>query len=130
MTVARVKITDAIWMDVDSDKEVDLFKGMARVQEIFQHSQCGKCGNKDVRFVCRQDKDDNDWLEIVCQSIQCRAKLVFGQVKGKGGEIYPKHRWSLLSDTQKQGRADEEAYAEQHSGFLPNKGWFVYKKKD
>jgi len=128
--LARIRITDSIWIDVDSEREVDLFKGMARVQEIFQHDRCGKCKNSDVKFVCRQDSDDNDWLEIVCQSLQCRAKLIFGQTKGKGGEIYPKHRWNLLSETQQKQRSDEEEYAEQHSGFLPNGGWFIYKRKE
>ena len=69
---------------------------------------------------------DNDWLEVTCQD--CRAKLVFGRTK-KGGLIFPKIRWDQLSEKQKEQRANENVYAEKHRGYLPNKGWFIYKPK-
>ncbi len=129
--LARIKVSDNIWIETDSDSEAELFKSVARVQEIFQHETCGRCGNKNVKFVCRPDKDENEWLEIVCQDFaKCGAKLVFSQKKGKGGIIYHKNRWDKLSATQQKERADEKEYAESHNGFLPNNGWFVYKRKD
>lgn len=127
---AQVKINDKLSISIESEQEVELFKRIARVQEVYDHSKCGKCQGTDTKFVCRKDKDENDWLEIVCQNNKCRAKLVFGQVKGKSGEIFPKVRWNNLSETQQQQRSDEKDFAEAHNGWLPNGGWFVYNKKD
>ncbi len=128
--IIRVKINDDIWIEEESEKEVDTFKAASRISEVFKHGKCGKCGCTDTKFVCRPDTEGNEWLEIVCQNFQmCGAKLVYGQRKGKGGEIYPKIRWNNLSDTQKEQRKGEEDYAESHSGFLPNGGWFIFKKK-
>jgi len=127
MATVRVKINDGLWIEDDADKEVDVFKAAARLTEVFQHTNCGKCKSSSVRFVCRKDKDENDWLEIVCR--ECGAKLIFGAKKGKGGEIYPKVRWNNLSETQQQERADEEAYAEDHWGNLPYGGWYHFKRK-
>jgi len=80
--------------------------------------------------VCRKDSSDNDWLEIVCENwTDCGAKLVFGQTKGKSGDIYPKIRWNNLSATQKEQRADEEEWADKHGGYLPNGGWYIFRKK-
>ena len=125
--LVRVKITDDLWIEQETEKEVDTFKALSRIQEVFKHDKCGKCGSTNVRFVCRKDKDENDWLEIVCKEMKCGCKLIFGQTKGKGGEIYPKIRWNNLSATQQEQRADEKDYAEGHGGFLPNGGWFKYK---
>jgi len=125
--LVRLKINENMWIEEEADKEVDAFKAASRLTEVFQHKQCGRCNNTDVKFVCRKDKDDNDWLEIVCK--KCNAKLVFGQTKGKGGEIYPKIRWNNLSETQQEQRADEQEYSDEHRGFLPYRGWFIYRPK-
>jgi len=129
--IVRLKINDDLWMEEEAEKEVDAFKIASRLNEVFKHDCCGKCGNRKVNFVCRKDKDENDWLEIVCQDfLKCGAKLVFGQTKGKGGEIYPKTRWNNLSETQQEQRKDEHDYAEKHNGYLPNGGWFIFKKSE
>ena len=123
---ARIKTTENLWFDVEAAQEADLFKQIARVQEIFQHDGCGNCGSPNFKFVCRLDSSENDWLEITCQD--CRAKLIFGRTK-KGNLIFPKIRWDQLSEKQKEQRCDESDYAESHRGYLPNKGWFIYKPK-
>ena len=83
MATVRVRINEGLWIEDDADKEIDVFKAAARLTEVFQHTNCGKCKSPNVRFVCRKDKDENDWLEIVCRGGGC--KLVFGATKGKGG---------------------------------------------
>jgi hypothetical protein len=123
----RVRVSDSIWIEEEVEKEVDAFKALSRLTEVFKHTHCGRCKSANVEFVCRKDRDDNDWLEICCRNSQCRAKLVFGQAKGKGGEIYPKIKWNNLSETQQEQRDDEREWAEAHNGYLPNGGWFVYK---
>jgi len=123
---ARIRATEGLWFDVEAEQEDELFKQIARIQEIFQHNGCGACGSTNVKFVCRLDNSDNDWLEITCQD--CRAKLVFGRTK-KGGLIFPKIKWDQLSEKQKEQRINEKTYADKHRGYLPDKGWFVYKPK-
>ena len=123
---ARIRATEGLWFDVEAEQEDELFKQIARVQEIFQHNGCGACGSPNVKFVCRLDNSDNDWLEITCQD--CRAKLVFGRTK-KGGLIFPKIKWDQLSEKQKEQRINEKTYADKHRGYLPDKGWFIYKPK-
>jgi len=121
---ARVKASNDLWFEVDAETEEDLFKQTARIQEVFQHESCGQCGSQNVKFVCRFDSSENDWLEVVCQ--ECRAKVVFGRTK-KGGQIYPKIRWEQLSDKQKEQRINEKTHADKNRGYLPSKGWFIYK---
>jgi len=121
---ARIKATDNLWFDVEAEQEDELFKQIARIQEIFQHNGCGACGSFNIKFVCRLDSSDNDWLEITCQD--CRAKLIFGRTK-KGGLIFPKIKWDQLSEKQQEQRINEKSYADKHRGYLPDKGWFIYK---
>ena len=59
---AKIKATDSLWFDVEAEQEDELFKQIARVQEIFQHRGCGHCQSPNVKFVCRLDSSDNDWL--------------------------------------------------------------------
>ena len=121
---ANVRATPDLTFQVDAETEEELFKQVARVQEVFQHQSCGKCSSPNVKFVCRHDSSENDWLEVVCKD--CRAKVIFRRTK-KGGQIYPKIRWDQLSEKQKEQRANEKAYADKNRGFLPQRGWFVYK---
>jgi RNase P subunit RPR2 len=121
---ANVKVNNELSFQVEAETEEEVFKQVARVQEIFQHQACGKCGSPNVKFVCRHDSSENDWLEVVCQD--CRAKLIFGRTK-KGGQIYPKIRWDQLSQKQQEQRANEKGYADKNRGYLPDKGWFIYK---
>ena len=119
----RIKATNDLWFEVDAESEDDLFKQISRVQEVFSHSNCGKCSSPNVKFVCRHDSSENDWLEVVCKD--CRAKVIFGRTK-KGGLIYPKIRWDQLSEKQKEQRINEKTYADNNRGYLPDKGWFIY----
>lgn len=121
---ARIKATDNLWFDVEAEQEDELFKQIARIQEIFQHNGCGACGSFNIKFICRLDSSNNDWLEITCQD--CRAKLIFGRTK-KGGLIFPKIKWDQLSEKQQEQRINEKSYADKHRGYLPDKGWFIYK---
>jgi hypothetical protein len=91
-------------VEVEGDKQKDVFGQLARFQEVFEHTTCGKCKKGDVRFVVRI-VDDNDFYELHCAS--CRARLAFGQHKGKDGTLFPK-------------RKDSEGK------WLPDGGWLKY----
>lgn len=74
--------------EIEGDSQRDVFEGVARFQEVFEESKCGKCGCEDVRFVVR-NVDDNLYYELRCTS--CAARLSFGANK-KGGGLFPKRK--------------------------------------
>jgi len=128
MTVtARIKATNDLWFDVTAETEPELFRGIARIQEVFAVKCCGKCKNTDVKFVVRAASKKSQWLEVVCQNRSCNAKLVYSSTEDLS-KVYPKITWNSLSVAQKASRAEEEKYAEAHNGYLPDNGWYVYKK--
>ena len=49
---ARIKATDHLWFDVEAEQEDELFKQIARIQEIFQHQACGACGSINIKSYC------------------------------------------------------------------------------
>lgn len=89
---------------VSGDKMVEVFKELADLQEIFSNDQCGKCKNKELKFIVRSDKDENEYYELHCGNSKCRARFAFGQMKGKEGKLFPK-------------RKDKEG------NWLPDGGW-------
>jgi hypothetical protein len=104
----KVKYTDrngAFSVELEGDTQKDIFSQLAKFQEVFGESSCGKCGSTNLKFVVRAI-DDNEYFEIRC--MDCGAKLAFG-VHKKGGGLFPKKK-------------DEQG------NWLPNKGWTTYNK--
>ena len=89
-----------ISVEIEGDSQRDIFAEIARFQEVFEETKCGKCGSENLRFVVR-NVDDNLYYELKC--LDCGAKLAFGVMK-KGGRLFPK-------------RKDKEG------NWLPNGGW-------
>ena len=78
-------------VEFESDQQRGIFEELAKFQEVFENSKCGKCGCEDLRFVVRTDADDNKYYELRCTNPKCRAKLAFGANK-KGGGLFPKRK--------------------------------------
>lgn len=112
---------------VEGDTQQELFEELASAQEIFQHDCCGVCKGSNIKFVVRE-VDKNKFYELHCETVvsgkTCRARLPFGCINSKDGKLFPKKRWSTLSDTEKEKRGPEP-----ESGYLPNEGWFRWKKE-
>ena len=79
-------------LTVHGDTHKELFSSMASYQEVFDTHKCGKCNGTDLRYVVRDDKEENTYYEIRCTKIGCRAKLAFGVHKGKEGTLFPKKK--------------------------------------
>ncbi len=94
-------------LEIEGDSEKALFKGVAKLQEIFDSDQrCGCCRKSNLHFRVRT-VEDHDFFEVACGD--CGARLSFGQHKdGKG--LFPK-------------RKDEDGKP------LPNRGWTVWAGK-
>lgn len=95
-----------IEFEIEGSGEKELFKEIGKVQETFGNKACGACKGTDLRYVVRA-VDDNEYYEIHCQNIACRAKLAYGQHK-KGGTLFPKRKDS-----------DDK--------YLPNGGWVKWE---
>tara|TARA_R100000005_G_C4945855_1_gene168414 strand:- start:596 stop:925 length:330 start_codon:yes stop_codon:yes gene_type:complete len=90
----------------DCETQRDLFSQLSSFQEVFNETQCGKCGSENLRFVVRQN-DGNEYYELRC--LDCGAKLQYG-VNKKGGTLFPKRK-----------NAEGE--------WLPDRGWTKWNPK-
>jgi len=99
-----------ISVELEGDAQTDIWEKLANFQEIFEETACGKCGSENLRFVTRQDKEDNKYYELRCLEKGCRARLSYGCHK-KGGGLFPK-------------RKDEQGT------WKGNNGWTVWNAED
>lgn len=88
-----------ITVELEGDSQAALFGEIAKFQEVFAESKCGKCGSEDLIFTTRT-VDGNTYYELRCAD--CGAKLAFGQHK-VGGGLFPKRK--------------------EDGEWLPNRGW-------
>lgn len=125
---AQIKVGPKLIVEVEGATHTDLFKELAQAQEVFEHEQCGKCKNGDVRFVVRE-VDKNLYFELHCRNPHCRARLPFGQAKEPNkGQLYPKRKFGSLGKNEQKQRASEKDYAEKHYGYLADNGWHKWEK--
>lgn len=102
---------------VEGLTQLEVFKQISMIQEVFSEKCCGLCGSEDIRYVVREVKRKN-FPEIHCQNQSCLARLAFGQnQEPKLGWIYPKRR--LMKD----GRPGKEGQGE----FGKHRGWSKFK---
>ena len=88
MKVNYKTINGRLSVELEGDSQRDIFQEIARFQEVFEETVCGKCGSDNIRFVVR-NVDDNLYCELRCAD--CGAKLSFGSHK-KGGGLFPKRK--------------------------------------
>lgn len=82
---AVYKVNENLSFEVDAETDVDMFRQLAHLQEIFSHTT-DPDGNPALFSV--RTVEDNEYFEMV-SSVNRRIKLQFGQNK-KGGGLFPK----------------------------------------
>lgn len=97
--------------EVESD--VELFKFLASMSELFGNSVCERNGQTSdhVKVRVRKDSEENEYYEFVCYKgpAECFGAVKrFGQNK-KGGGLFPKSK-------------------DKDDKWLPNNGWVKYNK--
>jgi hypothetical protein len=100
MKVRYKALAGKLEFEVEGSTEKELFKSIAKLEEVFRGEPCGLCKKNNIRLQVRT-VEDNDFFELKCED--CNATLSFGQHK-KGGSLFPK-------------RKDKD------DKWLPNKGW-------
>lgn len=117
----QVRVSPKVFIEGVGDTETDVFAQISSLQEVFgQFNKCGKCDCEDIRFVVREDSDENKYYELHCQNMKCRARLAFGQNK-KGGGLYPRRK-ETKNQSMMGGKLEPGDY-------LPNNGWIRWNKQ-
>ena len=106
MKVSYTTRNKRLTAEFEADTQRDIVTDIAKFQEIFEESVCGKCGSENVRWQVR-NVDDNLYFELRC--MDCGARLSFGSHK-KGGGLFPR-------------RKDAEG------NWLPDNGWVKWNPK-
>jgi len=116
----QVKTSSTTIIEAEGKTEVELFKQVASLQEVFSEKRCGKCEKNNLKYVVREDSDQNEYFELLCLS--CWAKLTYGQNKGeKVGQLYPR-RFENKKQTVMGGQLEAGTK-------LPNNGWIKWNKE-
>lgn len=86
----ELKVSNAVTITAEGESQLDVFKNLASMQEIFGEKKCGKCHGVDLVFRVRNVKDgkkEYEYPELHCSNKDCRAKLSYGQMEG--GSLFP-----------------------------------------
>lgn len=110
----QMKVAPQVIVTAEGDNHIELFDQLASLQEVFSNDKCGKCGSTALKFVSRQDKEENDYHELQCT--KCWAKLAFGHHK-KGKSLFPKRKDD-----------DKGTVTGEPNGWLPTNGWLKWNK--
>lgn len=124
MQKLKLKVGAKAIVEVENDDLEQMFEDVSKLQEIYSEDKCGCCNSNDIRYVVRQDSEDNKYYELHCQS--CRARLPYGVKKKKMG-LYPKKRWDQLSKGEQAKRISQQEQCGKF-GYLPNNGWYKWKE--
>lgn len=111
---AQVKLANGLFIKVEGDTQMDLFKEIAGLHEVFAEEKCGLCGEKDLKFVVRTAQE-YEFPEMHCK--KCFAKLSFGQNQKPKGGLFP-----IRKLTVPEGKPCRE-----QGKFGPHNGWTKYK---
>lgn len=85
----QYKASKSLIVEFEADTQRAIFEELATTQEVFGQDVCGKCGNDNLKYIVRTDKDENKYYELRCA--KCSARLSYGCHK-VGGGIFPKRK--------------------------------------
>ncbi len=106
---AQLRVRGNLTIELEGEKQRDLFRAIASAQEVFGERCCGKCGSSDLRFRVRRNRDEQEFFELLC--LRCYAVLEFG-VHKTGGTLFPRRKGGVAALFLR-----EEGHA------LPDHGW-------
>lgn len=85
-----------IGAEFEGDSQADIFRQIASFQEVFESAlvcRKNKMESKDIRFVVRQDKDENEYFEArVISGPLAGTKKSYGQYKKPKGGLFARSK--------------------------------------
>jgi hypothetical protein len=132
----QVKVAPGIIVDVEGQKQKDLFKAVASAHEVFGAKNCGLCGSTDILPTWRtvttvkgKKTETYEYPEYQCQARddsgrRCGARLALGTINDDTGTLFPIRK--LVDGKRPATKAEKEAG---NSGtYGPHNGWHRWEK--
>jgi hypothetical protein len=96
-----------ISIELNADKETDVFQAISRLQDVFGEKSCGVCDLSNIKFQTRKAKSQTgkDFLYHEMTCLDCGAKLQYGQHNNNLGTLFPKRTndksrgWAVFQPT-------------------------------
>src|SRR5580704_11166971 len=76
---AILKISDQVSIEVEAEKQTELFRGVAQTLEAFSQATCGLC--QAPAIAVHRVAAGNEFHEMRCTNPECGARLSLGQHK-------------------------------------------------
>ena len=99
--------------EFEAENQSELWRQVASFQEVFESALICRKGGKessDIRFIVRQDAEENEYFEArVVSGPLAGTKKAFGQNK-KGGGLFPRNK-------------------DKDGNWLPDGGWVKWNKE-
>ena len=80
--------------EIEGSTQAEVWENLANFQDVFENTTCTKNGESsdDVRFVVRQDDEQNKYYELRVNSGPLRGTRKSYGVHKKGGGLFPKSK--------------------------------------
>jgi hypothetical protein len=117
--VKATKRYGTILIEVEGATQKDLFREIARADELLGERCCGQCQSEDLRFVHREN-DGNEFFELVCQA--CGAYLFYSQIKAKPGTLFPNRKIIASGPEAGKPHAKKGEYDKKYRGWTKYRG--------
>jgi hypothetical protein len=108
-----------IVIEVEAEKMTDLFESLTHIEDVFGNEKCELCQSTEVKYVVRQNKDEDKFYEMQCT--KCGGKLALSVNKGKEGTMYAVKK--LNKTTGLPAKVSDEGPFD-----WDKKGWHKYDK--
>lgn len=135
---AQVKVSPSTIVEVEGEKQKDLFKAIASAHEVFGEKECGLCHSKDIYPAWRsvttikgKKADTYEFAEYRCRGIldtgrRCGGRLAMSTINDDTGTLFPNRK--LVDGKRPATKAELEAGITGEYG--PHNGWHRFEKKE
>lgn len=131
---AQIKVSPSTIIEVEADKQKDLFKAVTSAHEVFGEKCCGLCGSTNIRPVWRtatrhigKKVEVFDYPEYRCDNVldngqRCGARLSIGTINDDTGTLFPVRR--LIDGKRPATKAEKDQNI--NGSYGPHNGWYRF----
>jgi hypothetical protein len=133
----QAKVSPTLIVELEGDKQKDLFKQFASATEVFNVGPCGLCGCKDVlpkwrvvTIIKGKKSETYEFPEYHCRGLledgrRCGARLTMSTQNDDSGNIYPNRK--LVNGERPATKAEIDAGT--YGDYGSHNGWYRFVKK-